>query len=1011
MMAAERPTGFELRWLQPLRGDEIAPLVANVVHSSPEVAKHSLSAVVRLSLTPRAWSLVAANTRLLLDRAATFDEPTLAEILRNATRIPVPSLRAVLLDLLEKPLAEVPRQHLISALARSEEPAVVPALLRQLRSSDPEVRVVAARDLSIFRGLDRDELQRAFAGELHPAVRFWIALALAVGGAPDALLQFFRERRLRYRLKPPYINHRAWQIAWQVESLAARLRKGRLGKLLGPVDVFLRQRGLLPGWEWEPAISVDGSEQFVLHERADLLSDEIRRSIGRIPLSPTDARATLQHTLKPQEPHRWPGAETRAPERVASETEIAGAKQTVERWIERAPDWAAESQELWDRRTARGVVGFEPGFAQVDPRLRGRAVTALFVRQFARMRDPVSAEPFLYRHDEFAISDGGNTMCVLVMSIIEGAAGIDVAELFRLYWENEQAPVYPGIQLAAAASYASPREVLVATELALRSGSPEHRRAAAEFIELVRRYVGQGIPGWGGEGGAPETESDHASAEHRETLSYDPLLEAPALVSPEQSVKIRVDLRRAAGLAGQLRLEDIASPWRALTVDVSIVAPGIRIQAGRESGVITLYPDGTSLPFETEGEVAPEEGQKGIRLCALFSFRGRNCGWADLRITLDAAHPRGSPIAASIEIDLDAEPPALTLQMAYDELADVYVYNVLTREELQHLPGMPDEACGSVRLQRDDVAQCRRIFATTVAMDAGQARSTLQGLGDLLYERLPKPFREAYQALRERLGEGFDIQVISDDPGFPWELARPCLDGSSTTLLCEAHPIARWPSGRIDSRRVRLRRGGTILTVAPAYKGKESLPRTKEEAAWLVEELGATRLKPITRDGFLGALRRGDPPISVLHVAGHGTFNRDAPLLSKLGLGSQYLTVADIRGTPKQALEDALVLLNICEAGAADGHFGHTVVSLAESFLHRGAAAVIAPIWTVGDGEALEMLKRCLPRMLSGTPIAEVLRDARYGDGMSIDPLAYLLWGDVHAAFGPQEADDAARIG
>jgi hypothetical protein len=1009
-MAAKHPTGSELRWLQPLRSDEITSLAAGVLHASPEVAKHSLRALVRLSLTPRAWSLVAANARLLLERAATFDEPTFAEILRNAARIPVLSLRTTLLGMLGEGLAELPREHLISALARIEEPGVIPALLQQLGGSDPARRLVAARDLSIFRSLDRGALKKVLADELHPAVRFWLALALAVNGAPDALFEFFREQRLLYHLKGFHGGSGMWLLALRVESLVSRLRESPAGKLLEPADSFLQQRGLLPGWEWGTEILTEDAEQFVLHERAALLSEEVRRAIGRIPLAPTDARVTLQHTLQPQAPRRWPGAAARAPERAPSDAEMAAAEQTVKRWIESAPDWAAESQELWDRRATPGGAVHDTALAQVDRRLRGRAVTALFVRQFERMRDPVSAEPFLYRHDDIAISDGGVTMCIFVMRIIEGAAGIDVAELFRLYWENVQTPVYPGIQLAAAASYATPREVLVATEPALRSGSPALLRVAAEFIELVRRYMGQGIPGWGGEGGEPDTESDGVGEERLESLSCNPVLEAPSLASPKQIVKIRVDLLQASALDGELRLEGVAAPWRALNVDVSIVAPGIRMQTGRESGVITLYPDGTSLPFETEGEVAPEEGQKGIWIHVLFSFRARPCGGTTRRISLEAAPSCDSPVTTTIEIKPDAVPATLTLQMVHDELADAYVFNVLTPEELRHLPGMPGETSGSVRLQREVVAQCRRIFDTATAMEASQARSTLQGLGELLYECFPKPFREAYKALHERLGEGFSIQLLSDDPGFPWELARPCLDGSSTTLICEAHPVARWQNSRAESRRARLKRGGTVMTVAPVYEGEESLPRAKEEARWLVKEVGATRLKPITKDSFLRALRRGAPSLTVLHVAGHGTFNKDALLLSKLVLENEYLTAGDIRGTPKEALEESLVFLNICSAGAADGHFGPAVVSLAESFLHRGAAAVIAPIWTVGDGEALEMLKRCLPRMLSGTPIAEVLRDARYGDGMSIDPLAYMLWGDVHAAFGPLEVDNAAPI-
>jgi CHAT domain-containing protein len=140
--------------------------------------------------------------------------------------------------------------------------------------------------------------------------------------------------------------------------------------------------------------------------------------------------------------------------------------------------------------------------------------------------------------------------------------------------------------------------------------------------------------------------------------------------------------------------------------------------------------------------------------------------------------------------------------------------------------------------------------------------------------------------------------------------------------------------------------------------------------------------------------------LSVLHFAAHGNFVHRTPPLSKLYLeGEEFVTAAEIRGESKSALERGLVMLNVCEGGAAAGQLGGVVVGLAESFLEHGAAAVIAPLWSVPDDEALEMTQRCLPRMLKGDVIASVLRDARHGDAPSIHPLAYLLWGDVMAAF------------
>lgn len=163
-------------------------------------------------------------------------------------------------------------------------------------------------------------------------------------------------------------------------------------------------------------------------------------------------------------------------------------------------------------------------------------------------------------------------------------------------------------------------------------------------------------------------------------------------------------------------------------------------------------------------------------------------------------------------------------------------------------------------------------------------------------------------------------------------------------------------------------------------------------------KLGAKKMAEPSRNNFLAALQ--GERLSVLHIAAHAKFDARKPMLSELSLqGKDVVSAAEIRGKAKNALESGLVILNVCEGAAAAGQLGGAVVGLAESFLEFGAAAVIAPLWSIPDREALEMTQRYLPRMLKRSPIAWVLRDARHGDTPSIHPLGYLLWGDVTAAF------------
>ena len=53
---------------------------------------------------------------------------------------------------------------------------------------------------------------------------------------------------------------------------------------------------------------------------------------------------------------------------------------------------------------------------------------------------------------------------------------------------------------------------------------------------------------------------------------------------------------------------------------------------------------------------------------------------------------------------------------------------------------------------------------------------------------------------------------------------------------------------------------------------------------------------------------------------------------------------------------------------------------LAEAFLHAGAAAVVAPLWSIDDSAAKELALRFYTRVFrDGLPPATVLRDERRG--------------------------------
>ena len=99
----------------------------------------------------------------------------------------------------------------------------------------------------------------------------------------------------------------------------------------------------------------------------------------------------------------------------------------------------------------------------------------------------------------------------------------------------------------------------------------------------------------------------------------------------------------------------------------------------------------------------------------------------------------------------------------------------------------------------------------------------------------------------------------------------------------------------------------------------------------------------------------------------------------------------------------AFAFLNACEAGAqiisldGIGGFSH-------SFLEMGASAVVAPLWAVQDGHALNVSVEFYTRALSKIPLAEIMKVIRrkaYDEAVD-SYAAYCFYGDpnAHAVMG-----------
>ena len=114
--------------------------------------------------------------------------------------------------------------------------------------------------------------------------------------------------------------------------------------------------------------------------------------------------------------------------------------------------------------------------------------------------------------------------------------------------------------------------------------------------------------------------------------------------------------------------------------------------------------------------------------------------------------------------------------------------------------------------------------------------------------------------------------------------------------------------------------------------------------------------------------------LDLVHVAAHGTFRSDHPLLSTLLLADGASTMYD---SVPDRMRSRLVVLSSCEGGAQGTADGSEVLGLSAVMLARGSAAVLAPLTVVRDLECADFVAEVHDRLARGEPFACAVADVR----------------------------------
>jgi CHAT domain-containing protein len=132
-----------------------------------------------------------------------------------------------------------------------------------------------------------------------------------------------------------------------------------------------------------------------------------------------------------------------------------------------------------------------------------------------------------------------------------------------------------------------------------------------------------------------------------------------------------------------------------------------------------------------------------------------------------------------------------------------------------------------------------------------------------------------------------------------------------------------------------------------------------------------------------GQFKRLAGSYRVVHVATHGSFNRNNPLLSGLELEADEANdgLLQVHEVLELELDADLVTLSACDTALGSGHFaevpaGDELVGITRAFLAAGSESVLATLWEVDDRASVRFMQRFYEQLIAtGSPrdIAESL--------------------------------------
>ncbi len=455
------------------------------------------------------------------------------------------------------------------------------------------------------------------------------------------------------------------------------------------------------------------------------------------------------------------------------------------------------------------------------------------------------------------------------------------------------------------------------------------------------------------------------------------------------------------GLAAEAQAGMAATPIRrpdvvvdsSYVLTVQVVLTGFHAREGealsRDLTVSVADPYPTFDLHLTGDEVA--DGTTAERsVVAIFSVAGRTIGIAN-RTVMVVNQPELVPLTRRHEPDegVQLEPPTA------EPPADLTVTITKKRgspNELQWrfqsphpLPvdAAPDSDIG------DEPELFAQQLIESIKVHEGRPNlfQQLRGQGRAVAQALPAEFWTVLEAVHEHVQRPPVVLFLSQEPYVPWEIALTSdaltqpFDPNAAPFLGAQTVVGRWFAEDRPRRNPRppLQPSNKVAVsamgvVAGRYTSPTwpTLTEALAEADALNQTYGAIEVNASLTD--VDRCLKGEPKLDLLHFAMHGKYTHDSVHKGLVLIDGQYLDASSIQGYDFPA--PFFVFLNACQVGTGESVLGD-YAGMASAFLRAGAAAVIAPLWSINDGVAKDVALRFYQALFNGASPADFFRQER----------------------------------